>query len=629
MMMHDTIREGSESLSEAAERLLRELPEDGGKRGNIELVEVLSLEKDSYLSARQELLKAGLVELGLGRGGSLGRLIETIGVSTKSHSLQLSPTAQRLLDALPPNGTMAGNLGLRTDLRLGKAAYDDAKTELLRKTLVILGSGKGGSIRRANAVNPSDADYYNKSAIAQLHQQDSSRNAPSAQNSKPETDADVDEMVIEEDSTEEDDSEFDSANNRQIFSDKSDPSVSDLYIRYKEGELVLQPDFQRQFIWDAKKSSRLIESCILEVPLPMIYFAEESDGRESVIDGQQRLTAFINFMDGTYSLTGLTVLRELNGCSFRSLDREHQNKIKRCAIRTTTIKKESSENLKFEIFERLNTGAISLNDQELRNCIFRGRYNDLLKELSRDDEFRNLIGIRRLERRMRDVELVLRFAAFHHASYLNYSSPIRRFLNRDMVKYQNISDVDEKELITAFKNAIQIVKSLFGRHAFRRLYKGNRKDPVGAWESKTFSASIYDVVMYSFARIDKQSVYRHLEEIREAFLYCMTADDAFVETIERGTSNKLMITRRFDIWRRHLEEIMGASEQRNPRCFSYNLKEQLFEQDNTCGICGQRIQIIDDAAVDHIEQYWRGGLTIPPNARLAHRYCNWARSKND
>lgn len=118
----------------------------------------------------------------------------------------------------------------------------------------------------------SDADYYNNSPIAQLPQQDSRANPSSAQNLKADAEADAEELLIEEDSTEEDGSEFDSAN-RQIFSDKSDPSVSDLYIRYKEGELMLQPDFQRQFIWDAKKCSRLIESCILEVPLPMIYFA--------------------------------------------------------------------------------------------------------------------------------------------------------------------------------------------------------------------------------------------------------------------------------------------------------------------------------------------------------------------
>lgn len=549
----------------------------------------------------------------------------------RSHGIHLSPTAQRLFDALPPNASMAGNLRLRGDLRIGKAEYDAAKTELQRNNLVVLGSGKGGSMRRANTVDMSEADYYKKTAIAQLHSKANGQNGSKANTGKSEleTDSSTDELLIEEDTGDDDGCEFEGANNRQIFSDKSDPSVSDLYIRYKEGELVLQPDFQRQFIWDAKKSSRLIESSILEVPLPMIYLAEEPDGRESVIDGQQRLTAFIRYMDGAYSLTGLTVLKELNGCNFSSLEREHQNKIKRCAIRTTTIKKESSENLKFEIFERLNTGAISLNDQELRNCIYRGRYNDLLKELSKDDEFRALIGIKKIERRMRDVELVLRFAALFHASYLNYTSPMHRFLNKDMIKYENINEEDEKELVAAFRNAVQIIKSLFGRHAFRRFYKGNRKNPDGMWEATTFSASIYDVVMYSFARADKQSVYRHLDEIREAFLYRMTADDAFIETIERGTSNKVMITRRFDIWRRQLEEILSASNQKNPRCFPHELKTQLFEQNNTCGICNQRIQTIDDAALDHIEQYWRGGLTIPANARLTHRYCNWERSKND
>ncbi len=402
-----------------------------------------------------------------------------------------------------------------------------------------------------------------------------------------------------------------------------------LYIRYKEGDLILQSDFQRQFVWDVSKCSRLIESAILEVPLPMIYLAEEEDGREAVIDGQQRLTAFFNFLDAVYALRSMTVLQELNGSYFKDLDRAIQNKIKRCSLRTTTIKKESSENLRFEIFERLNTGAVSLNDQELRNCIFRGRYNELLKELSHDSEFRAAVGIKRVERRMRDVELVLRFAAFFHASYLNYRPPMRRFLNDDMKRFREISRSDEQELRTAFKNSVAIIRTLFGKHVFRRLYRGTSEEHTGGWEQKTFSASLYDVLMFSFARSDKNTVYRNLDEIRETFLDLLTQNDEFIETIERGTSNKVMITRRFDLWRTALEKLLDHETTPETRCFSYKLKEELYENDPTCTLCGQRIQMIDDASVDHIEQYAHGGRTIPENARLTHRYCNWARARSD
>ena len=77
-----------------------------------------------------------------------------------------------------------------------------------------------------------------------------------------------------------------------------------------------------------------------------------------------------------------------------------------------------------------------------------------------------------------------------------------------------------------------------------------------------------------------------------------------------------------------LQDILGIA-QKEPRCFSLKLKEELYSRDPTCKICDQRIQNIDDAALDHIEQYWKGGKTIPENARLTHRYCNWARSRKE
>src|SRR6266576_2016870 len=87
---------------------------------------------------------------------------------------------------------------------------------------------------------------------------------------------------------------------RQIYTDQGDPEIESLYGKYKRGRLVIQPDFQRQFVWDEKKSSRLIESALLEIPLPVVYLSEDPDGKESVIDGQQRLTAFFSFMDGQF-----------------------------------------------------------------------------------------------------------------------------------------------------------------------------------------------------------------------------------------------------------------------------------------------------------------------------------------
>ena len=161
----------------------------------------------------------------------------------------------------------------------------------------------------------------------------------------------------------------------------------------QDGELDLQPEYQRKFVIDSTRASKLIESVLLDVPIPVIYLAEEDDSVYSVIDGQQRLTTFISYLEGKFpngkdfSLSGLKVLKEFNRKGFSELPKEFQMKIKKTTIHTIIIKNESHENIKFEIFERLNTGSIKLNEDEIRNTIYRGPYIHLLSELEDNDVF--------------------------------------------------------------------------------------------------------------------------------------------------------------------------------------------------------------------------------------------------
>ena len=134
--------------------------------------------------------------------------------------------------------------------------------------------------------------------------------------------------------------------------------------------------------------------------------------------------------------------------------------------------------------------------------------------------------------------------------------------------------------------------------------------------------------MYSFAREDRNKVYQNLDAVKEALVFLMTEDQEFVDSIELSTSSVQAVTIRFDKWRSSLQTILGIN-QKEPRCFSFKLKEEMMAADPTCEICKQRILSADDAAIDHIKQYWVGGKTIPENARLTHRYCNWARPRSD
>lgn len=421
---------------------------------------------------------------------------------------------------------------------------------------------------------------------------------------------------------------------RSIFTEKKDREVSSLYDKIKRGKLVLQPDFQRKFVWDKGRASRLIESAILDIPLPVVYLSEEVDGREYVIDGQQRLTAFLSYIDnrfpdGTpFKLTGLRVLTNLNKLSFNELTEEYQDKIRDCPIITIAFKKESDPNLKFEIFNRLNTGSVTLNDQELRNCIFRGSYNELLKDLSRNDDFKFILDIQNPEKRMKDVELVLRFAAFYNQTYLKYKPPMNVFLNQEMMAHSGDLPQKDEDIRNAFKNATLLLRSIFGKNAFKRYYPGDEKNPNGRWETKQFNYSLYDILMWSFSDIDKNNAMKNADSIREAFINLMSTDREFIQSIELSTSSRDAVTTRFDKWRKELIDVVDVYHQEK-RCFSRAFKQSLYDKNPTCAICDNHINDVDDAAVDHIEQYWRGGKTIPENARLTHRYCNWARSRKD
>lgn len=224
---------------------------------------------------------------------------------------------------------------------------------------------------------------------------------------------------------------------------------------------------------------------------------------------------------------------------------------------------------------------------------------------------------------MRDVELVLRFAAFFHTHYSQYSS-MRAFLNKDMEEHQAISDRDASKLRETFRKSGRLCGSLLGDKGFRRLVPGGSpSQPNGTWTKKP-SAALYDVLMYGFTQYEPNQVYPHLDELREALLWLMTADQEFIRVTDNTTGSRSAVQTRFEKWMRMLDDTLGSPVS-EPRTFSRDLKERLYRLNPRCAMCGARILEIDDAAVDHIEEYWRGGKKIEENARLAHRYCNEAR----
>lgn len=411
---------------------------------------------------------------------------------------------------------------------------------------------------------------------------------------------------------------------RRVIWEPQTPSAFDLYRRYQRGNLVLRPYFQRRIVWDEKKKSRFIESMLLDLPLPYIFLAEQPDGKTVVVDGQQRLNAIFEFLQGILTLKGLTVMTELEGKKFQDLDPDLQDHIESRGIPIVLIKKDSDPEIKFNVFERLNTGAVQLNAQELRNCIYRGSYNDLLIKLSENPLFQELLGFAEPDRRMKDVELVLRFFAFYNRNYENYKKPMKRFLDKEMETHQNLPESEARRLERVFIQTLELVKYIFGReHAFR-VIEISENNAV-RWHLKP-NVALYDIIMYGFAiNIESRHfIMRCADQIHEALIILLVHDEKFVDSISRHTSDTDRVKYRFRAWLRELNLILGYAPQAGPRTFSLDLKRELFERNPICTLCHQRIHDIDSAEVHHDEPYWRGGLTIPENARLVHRYCNRA-----
>ncbi|OGH96097.1 MAG: hypothetical protein A2X43_10830 [Candidatus Margulisbacteria bacterium GWD2_39_127] len=413
---------------------------------------------------------------------------------------------------------------------------------------------------------------------------------------------------------------------RRITHVTKTPTISSLHENYKDGDLILNPDYQRYYVWDRQKASNLIESIILNIPIPVIFTSEDDD-IEEVIDGQQRLQSIFSFIeskfpDGTiFRLSPLKILKELSGKKYSELETSIQKRIKKRELTIIRIQSETQEDIKFEMFERLNTNITKLNAQELRNCLYRGPYIEFIKKMAKHPDFLYILDQTESDnKRMLHEELVSIFCAFLHKSYLNYNTPLKQFLNNDMNQYRNISIEELNSLEYQFKKSVDLIKTIFGKNAFKAFIIN--EDKTETFSKTKVNQGLFFILMWSFTQYEKNQVMPYIDLIREELLNIQVHNADFFDTLTgSGTNSKEKIERKFDIWRNTLKGVLGYPV-KEPRAFTYNLKKQLWEQNSTCAICGQRIISVDTAEIDHITCYWQGGKTVPENARLAHRTCN-------
>lgn len=334
---------------------------------------------------------------------------------------------------------------------------------------------------------------------------------------------------------------------RRILAQPYDYSVQDIVDKIKSGDIDLNPDYQRNYVWasndeEQNKCSRLIESLLLNIPIPVIYFAEQAETlKYEVIDGQQRLFTFQRFLNDDFALKNLQLRDDVNDKKYSELSQRDRDEIRKRSIRAIVILNESDEEVKYEVFERLNLGSIQLTPQEIRNNTLRGEFNNLLKELAGNSLFKEMLNLRLKsdDKNMAHEELVLRFFAYHDSEYKRVKN-LSYFLTDYMKNNQNPGSDKISELRNLFVDTIKLVNKYLGDKAF-----SNFGERTNKWASLS-NRSLYDAEMLAFSDfVGKEITITSVQFLKQ--LEQLMIDPEFKRSLHSQAGGKMIEKRVFEI----------------------------------------------------------------------------------
>ncbi|QRE78336.1 DUF262 domain-containing protein (plasmid) [Methylobacterium aquaticum] len=323
-----------------------------------------------------------------------------------------------------------------------------------------------------------------------------------------------------------------------------------LLSRIKAGDIDLEPDFQRRRgIWNERQQSRLIESLLLKIPLPTLYAAEDDEERWAIVDGIQRLTTITRFMapdsidETPLRLTGLEYLgSSFDGLLFDDLPSRLKRRLRESELVVHLIRHGTPQEVKFNIFARINTGGMPLSAQELRHALIPGQARQFLGDLAQLAAFKEATANSIRDERMADREMILRFMAFilhNPEEYRSYD--FDRFLSDAMRDLNLISDARRDQLRDAFVSAMKSAKAIFGDDAFRKRYRpGDSRFPI--------NRALFEAISVSLAHLSEQERERCISRKEEICTRMMDAmrDSAFEGSISQGTGDPAKVRRRFE-----------------------------------------------------------------------------------
>jgi uncharacterized protein with ParB-like and HNH nuclease domain len=334
------------------------------------------------------------------------------------------------------------------------------------------------------------------------------------------------------------------ADKRKLITETYDFTVSTINDYINNRHIVI-PNFQRGYVWNRTLASRLIESLIIQCPIPVIYLSQNRDETLSVIDGNQRLTSISLFLNDGFPLTGLSTYPELDGLAYSELDPRFQRHIINRTIRCIAILKETHPQIKFDVFERLNTGSVRLNPQELRHGIYNGQLMTKVEELAKTSLFKKLTSTTN-DNRMKGDELVLRY--FTLMEKLNdYEKPMSVFLNKYAEENRSMPEVRITELANSFSDNLNKCHFLYGELAFKTFDENRKraKANTALYEAQMLSMNNIKPTLEQIAAVDKADVIDRLE--------ILLRNPDFYDTITKATTDKNVINKRINNYTEFLQ----------------------------------------------------------------------------
>lgn len=344
--------------------------------------------------------------------------------------------------------------------------------------------------------------------------------------------------------------------------DKDQYSIYEMKRKYDRGKICMDPSFQRNFVWNSRQMSELIESVIIGIPLPLIYLAESQSGSLVVVDGRQRLTTFIRFLNNDFKLKGLRILKDLNGCSFKDLEEnsafsKYATDIEDFQLVVQIIKYPTPDKVRFDIFDRVNRGGTPLNKQEMRNALYQGKSTELLKKLSEGEAFKLATGSSISPKHMKDRYIILRAICFSlyqkkelrdiDGKPIEYRSDIEDFLGRGMEFLNARTDDEIMELQEEFERNMRHIYYVLGEDAFRIPGPDGRRRPI--------SMTLFEALYYLFQNFETVD-----EEEKESLVSCVTdllLDIKFLDSLQSSVDSKNHVDIRFHKVMKKYKEYFG------------------------------------------------------------------------